>query len=395
MAGWQDAPIVAPSPAAGGSWKDAPLADAKAATDPSGPGGRYGAGQWSGQSYIDAGNRIKDWAPAIGGAVGAIYGGGVPGAALGGAAGEAAKQLVNRAEGKAAPATSGEAAKDIGVQGVIQGATEGAGKLIGMGMTKAAPWLMQSALKPTQTLLKNYGTTAPKVVQTLLDEGVNVSAGGLRELGNLLKSTNQEIADKVASARAIVDKGDVLGRVGPTYDRFGAGLDARTAANAITGEGEKLIDHPNLTGDTMTVQQAQSMKQAIYREVKDAYGTLSKPAVEAKKAIARGLKEEIAGAVPGLTDLNLKDSRLMAANDAVERRVSVAGNRDPVGFAWAARSPATFLAALMDRHPVVKSMVANAMWKSAGAVTGVAPQVIRAAVQQLVADDGAQANDKP
>lgn len=389
MAGWQDAPVISPSPAAGGSWKDAPE------VAPSADMGRYGAGQWSGQSYIDAANRVKDWAPAIGGVVGALEGGGVPGAALGGAAGEAARQLVNRAEGKPAPQTSLDAAKGIGVQGVVQGAAEGVGKLAGMAATKAAPWLMQSALKPTQTLLKNYGTTAPKVVQTLLDEGVNVSAGGLRELGDLLSFTNKQIADKVASARALVDKGSVLGRVGSTYDRFGAGLDARSAATAITGEGEKLIDHPNVTGDTMTVQQAQSMKQAIYREVKDAYGQISKPAVEAKKAIARGLKEEIASAVPGVTELNAKDSRLMAANDAVARRVTVAGNRDPVGFAWAAHSPATFLAALMDRHPVVKSMVANAMWKSASAVTGVAPQVIRAAVHQLASDDSVQADDQP
>jgi hypothetical protein len=365
--------------------------------------GRYGAGQWSGQSYIDAVHRVADWLPEIGGAAGGAIGaaggtvggvgvGGVPGAiggaALGGSAGEAAKQLYNQATGRAAPPTSDAAATGIAKEGAVQGAAEATGQIAGRVLSKAAPWLMQSAVKPTLATLKDYSTTAPKLVRTLLDEGVNVSRGGLAKLDALLGATNKQIADAVATAKGSVEKSDVLGRLGQTYERFGKGLDAREARQAITKEGEKLIDHPEFAKDAMTVPQAQDLKRGIYQEIKDSYGTLSGPAKEAKKAIARGLKEEVAGAVPEITKLNARDAQLMAAEEAVGRRVSVAGNRDPVGFAWAASGhPATFIAALMDRHPVVKSMLANAMWKSASAVTGVSPQVIRAAVHALVTDD--------
>lgn len=61
--------------------------------------------------------------PIAGGAIGAMAGG-PAGAALGGAAGEAFKQLGSRAVGLDAPKTAGEAAKNIGIEGAVQGVTE-------------------------------------------------------------------------------------------------------------------------------------------------------------------------------------------------------------------------------------------------------------------------------
>lgn len=102
---------------------------------------------------------VADALPAVAGTAGAIIGGaggaafgmgfgGVPGAAggaaLGTAGGEAFKQLINRARGEEAPATSGEAARDIAVPALEAGATTalvgGAGKL-------ARPYLGQALQK--------------------------------------------------------------------------------------------------------------------------------------------------------------------------------------------------------------------------------------------------------
>lgn len=97
-----------------------------------------------------------DAIPAVTGTAGAVIGGlggtafgfgvgGVPGAAggaaLGAAGGEAAKQLINRVRGADAPATSLEAAKDIGMAGAEAGVTTAvlgaAGKMLPSQVTVA------------------------------------------------------------------------------------------------------------------------------------------------------------------------------------------------------------------------------------------------------------------
>ena len=129
------------------------------------------------------------------------------------------------------------------------------------------------------------------------------------------------------------------------------------------------------------------MKVGTYRQIGKDYGKLSSASVEAQKALARGLKEEIEAAIPKIKALNAREGSLMAAQDAVAHRVAIAGNRDPAGFAWVTHTPQTFLAALMDRSPVVKSMLARGMYSSAGAAAKVSPQLIRAAVLALATEE--------
>jgi hypothetical protein len=126
------------------------------------------------------------------------------------------------------------------------------------------------------------------------------------------------------------------------------------------------------------------MKVGTYKAIGDNYGEVSNAAIETQKALARGLKEEVAAKVPGIAAMNARDSQLMAAMDAVGRRVAQAGNMDPVGFAWTAiHRPAGFVAALIDRNPAVKSLIARGLWDEAGRVAGIAPNLIRGAVAAI------------
>lgn len=156
---------------------------------------------------------VKNALPAIGGAVGGIVGGiggavggvgvgGVPGAiggaALGGAAGESAKQLINRATGAQAPATSMEAAKDIGVQGGIQGASEAAGAGLAAGGAKMAPWLMNRALNLTDKLSREF----PNLSQTMIDHALTVTQGGMNQARKMLNAAKTEANSALATAHA-------------------------------------------------------------------------------------------------------------------------------------------------------------------------------------------------
>lgn len=397
---WEAAPIVSPapqaSPAASGEnwWDSAPLVSAP----PAEPAGWFES-RWDAAAPRRAG--LVEALPAVGGGIGGVVGGiggtvlglgvgGAPGAiggaALGGAAGEAARQNIRRLQGLDAPTSPSEAAVEMGREGAIQGAAQAAGAAVGAGMTRAAPWLMQSAVKPTLATLKEYGITSPRLATMLLEEGVNVTTGGLGRLQALLKGTNQEIADLVRNAPGEVPKERVAARVATTAQQIARQANPTRDLKAVGNAVDEFLNHPIYQGD-LTVAEAQAMKQGTYRQIGKQYGELSAAEVEAQKAIARGLKEEVAEAAPGVSALNKKESEVLAGMEAVGRRVAISGNRDPVGFAWVTHNPTTFIAALLDRQPVVKSMIANGMWSSAAAVTGLSPNLIRAAVLSLVSGE--------
>ena len=78
-------------------------------------------------------------APAIGGAIGALAGGGIPGGALGAAGGTAFGQLLKRFLGMEAPKTSAEAAKEIALSGVTDLAAGQARLVGGKSLAKVLP----------------------------------------------------------------------------------------------------------------------------------------------------------------------------------------------------------------------------------------------------------------
>jgi hypothetical protein len=320
--------------------------------------------------------------PYVGGAVGGMLGG-IPGAALGGAAGEAVSQLDARAAGAAAPASAVDAAKQIATQGAVQGGAQAVGVGVGKAMSALGPWVMQSAVKPTVAMLKEYGTTAPKLVQTLLDNGVSVTEGGVAKLQRLFDATNDEIRQLVAQSHGTIDKRAVAARALPTAAKVAQQVNPTKDLEAVGETVHEFMNHPVMAGKTLSVQDAQAMKVGTYQRIGKKYGEVSSAAIETQKALARGLKEEIAAEVPGIAGVNAKDGELMAALDAVGRRVALSGNKDPIGFAWVAHRPTTFLAALFDRSPAVKSLLARGMYQQAGNVAKVSPQLIRAAVEAI------------
>lgn len=331
--------------------------------------------------------------PAIGGMIGGLLGasGGpgpaVGGAALGGAGGEAISQLGFRGLTGGGKANPVESALNIGKEAAIQGASELGGRVVLGGALRAGgKRLMHSALKPNPSLMREAGTTAPELVKTLLDEGVNVTPGGLDKLQRLVTATNDEIKQLVKNTPGEIQKEMVAARVLPTAQRLSQQVNPQKALKDVGKTVTRFMEHPTMPG-TLSVPEAQALKVGTYKQIGKDYGKLSNATVETQKALARGLKEEIEAKAPGIKNLNAREADLMAAQDAVAHRVSIAGNRDPVGFAWVTQNPQTFLAALMDRSPVVKSMLARGMYQSAGAASNVSPQLIRAAVVALTSGE--------
>ena len=350
-----------------------------------------------------------DWIPAVGGMIGGVAGG-IPGAALGGAAGQGYKQVVQHA--RELPGAVVDVAQGLvehpretllgfaqgagpgtvtaGIEAGKQAGAQVAGNVIGAGMRIAAPRVMQAALKPTIKMLAGVmkGQPVPRVVQTLLDEGVNVTPAGLQRLQTVLNSTVAERQALLSGAEAAGAPGvspyAVTRRLGDVAARAAQQVNPAADVATVSRVGnEFLAEHG---GRLIPVTEANALKEGTYQTLRKSYGQLGSAEIEAQKALARGLKEEIEPQVPGIEAVNRRIGNVTEAVAAVGRRVALAANRDPVGFAWVAHNPQMFIAALLDRSPAVKSMLARGLYQSAGRVAQVSPQLIRAALVALTTD---------
>jgi hypothetical protein len=164
-----------------------------------------------------------------------------------------------------------------------------------------------------------------------------------------------------------------------------------TADLKALGEAVDEFLNPPVMQGSISPQEAQAMKVGTYKQIGDKYATpaaLNPAQVQAQMAFAKGLKEEIEhlATAQGRGDvraLNAREGRLLEALDDTAKRVAQAGNMNPAGFAFVAHTPMAFVAALMDKSPVVKSMLARGLYQNAARVAGVSPTLLKSAIQLI------------
>jgi Fe-S cluster assembly scaffold protein SufB len=109
------------------------------------------------------------------------------------------------------------------------------------------------------------------------------------------------------------------------------------------------------------VQLAQEMKQGTYKRLREKYGELGSADTEAQKALARGLKEEIAATVPEVGPMNARESSLLNAKEILDKRVLTAGNKNPLGIGGLSPRLGNLAAMMTDRSELVKSLIARGL----------------------------------
>jgi hypothetical protein len=399
-----------------------------------------------GMPHPDDLKKLAAWFPAAGGVVGGIVGGaggtafgmgvgGVPGAvggaALGGAAGESGRQLVNRALGGPAPATAGEAAKAIGTEAALQGGSEAiGGTVIAPIARRIGGVLMQSAVKPStketaRAILQGVPQANLPIVKTLLAEKANVSRAGIAKLTAIINATNDEIKTVVRGIPGTpISPQRVAGRTIDTLVQAGNQVDPQADVAAVQGVTQRFLEHPqttrlaqtgtttqptgvlNAAGQMITRQApvmgrvsknisaetAQTLKEGTYRSLQSrAYGELKRPEVEAQKALARGLKEEVSAEAAkrgiDLTTLNAREGNAIITKEAIADRLAAAGNGDPIAFAWLAANPVHGLLYVAEKSPAVKSMLARGLYNQAAKLSGVSSGVLKA-MTTAIAESG-------
>jgi hypothetical protein len=253
---------------------------------------------------------------------------------------------------------------------VVAGVSGKAGDAISRGLESGSKRLMQSAIKPTIKQLKTGD--AETAVNTLLQRGLNPSEGGVNKLRALIDDLDNQIGAKIAGSTATVDKGAVLNRLAQTQQGFRTQVSPTADLAAIRAVGDDFLSHPSfpLPQTQIPVQAAQDLKQGTYRVLAKKYGQMGGAETEAQKALARGLKEEIAAAVPEVAGMNAELSKLITTMDVAERRALMEMNKNPGGLSLLANNPTSWALFMADKSALFKSLAARMLNASSGGAGG-------------------------
>ena len=258
--------------------------------------------------------------------------------------------------------------------------------------------IMQSAVKPGATAMaKAFARgVAPEelpVIKTLLTEGVNVSPGGIAKLNRIITSSNDDIVKALGAVpNGRVYPEAVAKRLEDVTAKAATQVNPEADVAAVQGAGEEFLRSRAAGGmrpsTPLTLPEAQALKTGTYRSLSEkAYGEMKAPAIEAQKALARGLKEDIADeaakAGVDITQANAREGAAIVTRDAIAKRIAAAGNRDPVALAWLAHNPTAGLLFLAERSPAVKSLIARGLYQSAANAANVPMQVMRLLVSSV------------
>jgi hypothetical protein len=341
----------------------------------------YGAGKLAGEiaGTAGAGGAIAKglgFAPRLAAAVGS------GGFAIGPGGSAVGNALLRTAGG----AISGGASAGLvnpeyaGTGAVIGGAAPTAVKALGFagskvadGLHKGANRLMQSAIKPTIKELKSGD--AAVAVQTLLDNGLSPNAAGVNKLRALIDDVNTDISSRIAGSTATIDKGNVVNALGSVRNKFANQVSPTGDLNAIRGVMDDFMQHPTYPGQTLPIQAAQELKKGTYKTLSKKYGQLGSAEVEAQKGLARGLKDEIANAIPEISGLNAQEAKLITTLNVAERRALMELNKNPMGLAALTTDPRAWAAFMADRSSAFKALAARMLNTSVNKAQSMAPSL--------------------
>lgn len=280
------------------------------------------------------------------------------GAGLGYAAGRQGANLLEQYAGTRQPKGLGQELLEAAVDVPTGAAMEAGGGIVGKGIggflkyaSKTAPRLYESVVKiPPRSISK---TQRDKIIKTALDEKISATQKGLGKLQEMIDETNEKIAmviDDAADFSKDARRRNLKSGRKFEYDENMIPIDnILSRLNSVKDWAKKSYADPtpiykmiddykvgvkNTRGSEIAVDEAQKLKQGIYRRLSDAaYGEYSTPAKEIDKQFARGIKEELFEKFPQLQQLNARDSALISLNNVLEKSVNRLRNRNILGLA--------------------------------------------------------------
>lgn len=278
-----------------------------------------------------------------------------------------------------------------------------AGDLVKAKAAAIAPDLYKSALKPSTAI---PAAKTARIIDAGIKEGIPVSEAGTVKLKALIQELdNAKTAEIAKDPTRPISTAQVASRVSEPIRRFSNQVNPYDDLNAISNARDEFIASQPAYIDAA---KAQSLKQGTYAQLgSKAYGEMKTATVEAQKALARGLKEELNTAFPELAKINAQESRLYDLQPVLERAVNRIGNHQLMGIGTPLVGTATKavtgssgiggVAAAMKfvlDNPAVKSHLAIALSKGGKIPPGAAQVRIGNYLDSLGAAGASSASDE-
>lgn len=273
----------------------------------------------------------------IGGTGGTVFGmgvGAVPGAiagsALGAGGGEALRQLLSRALGLPAPTTSGDAAKDIGVQSAVSGASEAGAQALPLAAAPLRRWAEEQYaqfLYPTKRTTKEL---TERIVSDLLErpkQAIQLSQRGLaREAERQAERSGERISAATEALPATVRPKPyrVIQALNRYKNEFKVG---KVAANRqAIAAADSLQQTVRDLGATVSYQSLNRLRQIWDKDVARAGGFAGvdisgRIMLDAKKAGADAIRSELAKASPDIAKLKAEYTFWSRVQEIIEDTV--------------------------------------------------------------------------
>lgn len=258
---------------------------------------------------------------------------------------------------------------NVGAQAVPAIMGGGLGSTLRGPLQNAGRSLMMRSVNPI--LSDKLSGDAAKGVETMLQQGFNPTKGGVEAMRGKIAELGDQISEAIKNSTAVVNKNAVADRLSSAVERFKAQVNPAADLASIEKAWNEFLAHPDLTGKAdMPVQLAQKLKQGTYESLgKKVYGEQSGATTEAQKQLARGLKEEISAAVPGVAQKNALQGELINAKDMAERRAAVESGKHPLGLgtsiAAIAHDPMAAFGMYANSSAYIKSLLARMLYTPA------------------------------
>lgn len=264
-------------------------------------------------------------------------------------------------------------ASNVATQAAVPAVAQRVGaKLMSPVLREGAKSLMWSALKPDK--FSRQSGKAERAVQTLLDEGANVTHGGVAKLNDKIDDLDDLLTQAINNSSFNGRKVDALKHIRRVLAEYRLAPNSPENLAAIRKVAEEFFDNPMLRGaEEIPVQLAQKMKRAYYKMLGDrSYGAQLRPAAErdATKAVAEGLKDIVEKGAPEAATLNAQLSPLINARNLAQARVLSSANKNPIGLGMIAANPKAMIPWLADRSELAKSLAARALYDGSELIPG-------------------------
>lgn len=284
---------------------------------------------------------------------------------------------------------SPEVAASLGVMGNFLGnaaMTFGtAGKFVGAPvqslLDKPARVLMQSAIKPDQAA--RLSGDADKAITSMLQQNIGPTRAGMDKAAAVSAAMDAKAGQAVAGSPEAVSVLNVASRLEEPFKQAMKQVNPQADMAAMESAWEAFKKSPLIAqqarlaqeygpaaanGDvTIPVQLAHELKKGTYAALgSKSYGEVGSASTEAQKALARGLREEVAAKVPEAAEALKLQAEMMRILDVARNRAILEGNKNPVGLG-ALRlgdNPLSTLGFMADRSAAVKGWLAQILFDS-------------------------------